>query len=122
MTTFRVETEFGDRELAGPVMGRIVGILATRVGLPIDRLSDALLVSDAVVAATRGERAIAVEAALEPKRLALFIGPFADGESERIVAAIEAPIGAGALARLVDDLRHEQAAGGDYLVLGLTPA
>ena len=54
MSSFRVEAEFGDPSVAGAVLGRIVSILGSRVALPIDRLSDALLVSDAVIAATRG--------------------------------------------------------------------
>ena len=67
MSGFRVEAELADETIAGAVLGRVVGILGARVALPIDKLSDALLVSDAVTAARRGGgRSIRIEAGLEP--------------------------------------------------------
>ena len=36
--------------LVGPVLGRVVGMLAARAQCPIDRLDDALLLTDAVAA------------------------------------------------------------------------
>jgi serine/threonine-protein kinase RsbW len=119
---FRVDAEFGDPDLAGAVLGRIVGILGARVALPIDRLSDALLVSDALVAATEGSRSVSVEASLEPKRLALSVGPLEPGTADRLILAIEAPMGAGALGRLVDDLRTTSERDDEFLVLALSPA
>jgi hypothetical protein len=37
-------------ELLGPVLGRVVGMLAARAQCPIDRLDDAMLLTDAVAA------------------------------------------------------------------------
>jgi hypothetical protein len=122
MSTFRVEAEFGDARLASAVLGRVISILGSRVELPIERLSDALLVSDAVVAATRGARPVVVEAGFEPRRLALSIGPLAAGDADRLIGSIEAPMGKGALARLVDELRTTTESGAEFLVLGLSPA
>jgi hypothetical protein len=122
MSGFRVEAEFGDEALAGAVLGRVVSILGSRVELPIDRLSDALLVSDAVIAATRGARTVTVEAELEPRRLALSIGPLLAGDADRLVGSIEAPMGKGALLQLVDELRTTTDGGSEFLVLGLSPA
>jgi hypothetical protein len=123
MTGFRVEAELIDDALAGPVLGRVVGILGARVALPIDKLSDALLVSDAVTAATRGgKHVIQVEAGVEPKRLELRVGPFEPGGAERLIGSIEAPLGAGALSRLVDDLGTAGDDGAEYLILGLAPS
>jgi serine/threonine-protein kinase RsbW len=122
MSAFKVDAEFGDPELAGAVLGRIVGILGARVALPIDRLSDALLVSDALVAATRGAGTVSIEASLEPKRLALSVGPLEPGAADRLVTQIEAPMGAGALGRLVDDLQTTSERDDEFLVLALSPA
>ena len=81
MSGFRVEAQFADATIAGAVLGRVVGILGARVALPIDRLSDALLVSDALIAATDGDRkTVQIEAELEPKRLSLRVGPLEPGE------------------------------------------
>lgn len=122
MTSFRVEAEFADAAIASAVLGRVVGILGVRVALPIDRLSDALLVSDAVVAATHGARRVTIEAQVEPKRLSLSVGPLEPGDADRLIGTIEAPMGAGALERLVDELTTTSESGDEFLVLGLSPA
>jgi serine/threonine-protein kinase RsbW len=122
VTRFRVEAELADESIAGAVLGRVVGILGARVALPIDKLSDALLVSDAVTAATRGMHTVQVEADLEPKRLELRVGPLEPGGAQRLIGSIEGPLGAGALARLVDELDTAGADGAEYLVLGLAPS
>jgi hypothetical protein len=120
---FRVDAQLADDALAGPVLGRVVGILAARVALPIDRLSDALLVSDAVTAATRGgAHTIQVEAGSEPRRLVLRVGPLEPGGATRLIGSIEAPLGAGALSRLVDELTTADDGGSEFLVLALAPA
>jgi hypothetical protein len=122
MSSFRVEAELGDPSLAGAVLGRIVGILGSRVALPIDRLSDALLVSDAVVAATRGATLVLVDAELEPRRLALSVGPLEAGAADRLVTVIEGPLGKGSLGRLVDELRTNVDGTAEFLVLTLSAA
>jgi serine/threonine-protein kinase RsbW len=123
MSGFRVEAELADETIAGAVLGRVVGILGARVALPIDKLSDALLVSDAVTAATRGGgHSIRIEAGVEPQRLELRVGPLEAGGAGRLVGSIEAPLGDGALSRLVDELRTAGDDGAEYLILGLAPS
>jgi hypothetical protein len=123
MTSFLVEAEIADATLAGPMLGRVVGILAARVALPVDKLSDALLVSDAVTAATRGgPHSVQIEAELESQRLELRVGPLERGGARRLIRLIEAPLGEGALARLVDEVGTTGDDHAEYLVLGLAPS
>jgi hypothetical protein len=123
MSAFRVEAELADETIAGAVLGRVVGILGARVALPVDKLSDALLVSDAVTAATRGGvHTIRIEAGVEPKRLELRVGPLEPGGARRLIGSIEAPLGEGALSQLVDELGTAADGGAEYLVLGLAPS
>jgi hypothetical protein len=122
MTSFRVEAELADETIAGAVLGRVVSILGSRVALPIDKLSDALLVTDAVTAATRGGTySMQIEADFDPKRLELRVGPLEPGGATRLIGSIEAPLGAGALGRLVDELGTAANDGAEYLILGLAP-
>ena len=64
--------------LVGPVLRRVVGMLAARADLPLDRLDDAVLVADLIAARApahvTGGR---VEVALEPgaRSLSLHVGP-----------------------------------------------
>jgi hypothetical protein len=123
MTGFRVEAELADATIAGAVLGRVVGILGARVALPVDKLSDALLVSDAVTAASRGAtQTVRIEAGLDPKRLELRVGPLEPGGAEKLIRSIEAPLGQGALTRLVDELDTPGDDDTEYLVLGLAPS
>ena len=123
MTGFRVEAELADATIAGAVLGRVVGILGARVALPVDKLSDALLVSDAVTAAARGAtQTVQIEAGLDPKRLELRVGPLEPGGAKQLISSIEAPLGQGALTRLVDELDTPGDGDAEYLVLGLAPS
>jgi hypothetical protein len=123
MSGFRVEAELADETIAGAVLGRVVGILGARVALPVDKLSDALLVSDAVTAAARGTaQTVQIEAGLDPKRLELRVGPLEPGGAKKLISSIEAPLGQGALTRLVDELGTAGDHDAEFLVLGLAPS
>lgn len=110
--------------LARPVLARVIGIHASRAELPVDRVGDALLISDALAsqapALTEHRQRLQVSVGSEPGRLEIRVGPLRPGSSRRLLddAAIA---GTGRVVeRLADDVRvRTQIAGGETLVLRL---
>jgi len=92
--------------LAGPVLGRVVSLLAARADFSIDRLSDAQIVSDAL-AAHSAEHAldghVAVTVTEQDHELDLRVGPLRPGGGDGLVQATEVP----GLGRLLDQLVDE---------------
>jgi hypothetical protein len=81
-------------ELLGPVLGRVVGMLAARAQCPIDRLDDALLLTDAVAAHAPSHTAdghVTVHVHAEPAGLSLRIGPLPAEGANALVAAASLP-------------------------------
>jgi serine/threonine-protein kinase RsbW len=118
--TEATEIAVGRADLLGPILARIVGALAARRDLPVDRVSDAVLLTDAIAEAAPGhfsdgtvKLALAdVEAGLE-----LRLGPMANGGAEEIRRALDVPAVGGSLEALADDLSVEGAEDGDYLAI-----
>jgi hypothetical protein len=97
-------------ELLGPVLGRVVGMLAARAQCPIDRLDDALLLTDAVAAHAPGHTAggrVTVHVHAEPKGLSLRIGPIAGDGAQALVAAASLPGIGNVFQRVADDVQAE---------------
>ncbi len=67
--------------LVGPVLGRVIGMLAARADAPVDRLDDVLLVSDAIAAHgpshAEDDAGLRVHIRTTPDSLVLRIGPLA---------------------------------------------
>jgi hypothetical protein len=96
--------------LAGPVLGRVVSLLAARVDFSIDRLSDAQIVSDALAAhsaehALDGHVGVAVRE--DERRLDLRVGPLYPGGGDDLVQATEVPGLGRLLEQLVDEVQVE---------------
>jgi anti-sigma regulatory factor (Ser/Thr protein kinase) len=96
--------------LAGPVLGRVVSLLAARVDFSIDRLSDAQIVSDAL-AAHAPERALDGHvgvAVIEDERvLDLRVGPLHPGGGDALIEATAVPGLGRLLEQLVDAVSVE---------------
>jgi serine/threonine-protein kinase RsbW len=108
-------------DLLGPVLARVVGALAARRDLSIERLSDALLVTDAIATvAPSGFADGRVRLALEDRDdgVDLRLGPLVDGSAERIRERLDVPEVGGSLEALTDRLTVDRAAEGNYLVVG----
>ncbi|MDX6688326.1 MAG: hypothetical protein QOK49_1920 [Baekduia sp.] len=97
-------------ELLGPVLGRVVGMLAARAQCPIDRLDDALLLTDAVAAHAPGHTAngkVTVHVQAAPEGLSLRIGPLPADGAQALVDAASLPGVGNVFQRVASDVRAE---------------
>lgn len=107
-------------ELLAPVLARMVGALAARRDLSVDRVSDAVLITDAISEAVPSRFANGrVRLGLDDRDdgIALRIGPMEAGAAERIVDELALPDVGGSLEALADELAVEESRDGDYLVI-----
>jgi serine/threonine-protein kinase RsbW len=112
-------------ELLGPVLARMVGALAARRDLSVDRVSDAVLVTDAIAAAAPESFADGrVRLGLDDRDegVALRLGPMRAGAARRIREGLELPDVGGSLESLADELAVEESADGEYLVIRFAAA
>ena len=116
----RTEVIVDRSALLTPVLARIVSVLAARRDLSIDRVSDAILVSDAIAGAAPERFADGrVRLCLEerPGSIDLRLGPIAPGAAAEIRKDLEMPDVGGSLEALADELTVERSGDGEYLVL-----
>ena len=106
LTTISVE----GGALVAPIVSRVIAVLAAQADLSVDRLSDAVLLADAVSAHAPedfagGRTTIAIgqtEGAIEVR-----IGPLRVGAAERMLEAMELPDIGGSLRALADEVTVE---------------
>lgn len=106
-------------DLGGPVLERVVGAVGARADLPLDRLSDAQIVSAALVdAALRhsADGSLCVDFGTDGGALDLVVGPLAAGTAARIVADSALPGVGPVLERLVDDWSVDTLDSGDEVL------
>lgn len=109
--------------LVAPVLSRVVGMLAARAQCPIDRLDDAMLLTDAVAAhapanARNGHVAIAVRA--DDSRLELRVGELRPDGARTLLDDAALPGVGNVFEQIADEITTEPGDGGDDLVLRLT--
>jgi hypothetical protein len=111
--------------LVGPVLRRVVGMLAARADLPLDRLDDAVLVADLIAARApahvTGDR---VDVALEPgsRSLELHVGPLREGGGEALIVDAAVPGVGNVIEQLADELTVSPEATGEFLHVRLAYA
>ena len=104
--------------LVGPVLRRVVGMLAARADLPLDRLDDAVLVADLIAARApahvTGDR---VDVALESgaRTLALHVGPLREGGGEALIVDAAVPGVGNVIEQLADDISVQPEGEAEYL-------
>ena len=115
--------------LVSAISGRVTAMLAARADFPLDRLADAVLVSDAI-AAHAGSYTAREDVGLAimdgDGSLDFRVGPLRDGGAQGLLSQLEVPGLGGSLERLVDSVRIEHGpdesgggadAEGEYLAL-----
>lgn len=114
------EVTVGRAELLEPVLARLVGALAARRELSVERVSDAVLVTDAIAGAAPGRFADGyVRLGLDESEngLELRLGPMDRGAAAEIRRELEVPELGGSIEALADELAVDESNDGDYLVV-----
>ncbi len=112
-------------DLAGAVLSRVVGMLAARAQCPIDRLDDALLVTDAV-AAHAGDHGVdgvvQVTVSTAADGLALRVGSLREGGAAALIADAQLPGVGNVLEHMADEVSSSASdnGGGEQLLIRLT--
>jgi serine/threonine-protein kinase RsbW len=117
-TTVRVHND----ALVGAVLGRVVGMLAARAQCPIDRLDDALLLTDAVSAhAGKHTRngTVRVDIDASESGLELRVGELREGGAEAMLHDAALPGVGNVLERVADEIEPRLGPDGDELILRL---
>jgi anti-sigma regulatory factor (Ser/Thr protein kinase) len=115
------EVRVGPPELVGAVLSRVLGALAARQQISVDRLSDAMLLSDAISAgAPQGfsDGHVSLRIADRPEGVLLRVGPMISGAARRLRDSLDLPQ-VGSLESLADELRVEHGEEGEYLVVAI---
>jgi serine/threonine-protein kinase RsbW len=121
----RTEMVVERAELLAPVLARVIGALAARRDLPIDRVSDAVLVTDAIAGAAPEHFADGrVRVGLDERagRVDLRVGPMEPGAAAGIRKDLEVPDIGGSVEALADELTVEESADGEYLLIRFAAA
>jgi hypothetical protein len=105
--------------LVGAVLGRVVGMLAARAQCPIDKLDDALLITDAVSAhaprfSAQPDR-VHVVVRTGGGALDIIVGPLADGGTDGLVADATLPGVGNVLERVADEVDRSRGEDGEQL-------
>lgn len=113
--TMQVSAGLGGARL--PVLRRAVVSASARAGLPVDRIDDAVLILEALLADRETARADEVQLVLtaRPGSFALMLGPLAAEEAERLLMHAALPIVGPVIERLASTVLAVD--GGSHLLI-----
>jgi serine/threonine-protein kinase RsbW len=116
------ELTVGPPELVGPVLSRALTALAARHEITVDRISDAILLSDQISAAAPAGFAdghVRLSIADRPEGVELKVGPMGSGGADNLRQSLTLPDIGGSLETLADEVRTESDREGEYLVVAI---
>lgn len=111
-----------DREVLPHVLPRTIAAFAAERDLSVERLSDSMLLGDAIAdaaVAAFGDAHPSFDLATVDGGLELSVGPLADEGVETLRAALDLPEGQGSIEALVDEVRIEERPGGTAVIFRL---
>jgi serine/threonine-protein kinase RsbW len=102
--------------LVGPVLRRVVGMLAARADLPLDKLDDAVLVADVVAQRAGPFAADAVTVRLEPGERTLWmrVGPLRAGGAQALLGDASGDVGS-VITKVAEEVHVDTDNAGEYL-------
>jgi serine/threonine-protein kinase RsbW len=112
----------GPPQLLAPILSRALTSLAARHDVTVDRISDAMLLSDAISAGAPQnfpDGHICLSILDRPEGVELRVGPMEAGGGESLRQSLDLPEVGGSLEALADELRVENDDEGEYLVVGI---
>ncbi|HSS34097.1 MAG TPA: ATP-binding protein [Solirubrobacterales bacterium] len=118
----QTEVRVGPPHLVSTVLSRVLGAFAARQNISVDRISDTMLLSDAISAGAPigfGDGHVSLSIAERPEGVVLRVGPMISGAAERLQQSLEVPA-VGSLAKLADDLHVDRDSEGEYLVVAIS--
>jgi hypothetical protein len=114
-----------DDRIVAPVLGRVLAVLAARTDFPVDRLTDTMLLADALAAhAGAGFDDGAVRMVVEDGDGAILVrfGPMQEGAAEQLRSQLEIPGLGATLEKLADEVSVDQSSDGEYFSLQMRPS
>lgn len=109
---------------AKPVIARVIAVAATRAGLSLDRMSDGILLGDAIAghaAEDFSDRRVGIDIEEWGPRLSVRVGPFVAGGAERMLQRMELPDLGVSLRKLANRVEVQERDEGEFLVIEIAP-
>jgi len=109
---------------ARPVIARVIAMAATRAGFSLDRMSDGVLVGDAIAAAKPDDFAdgrVGIEIEECGPNLCLRVGPFEEGGGNRLLEQMELPGLGASVTKLANSVEVVSDGSGEFLAIEIAP-
>jgi serine/threonine-protein kinase RsbW len=114
----------GER-IGAPVIGRVLAVLAARTDFPVDRLTDTMLIADALAAnAAAGFEDGKIRMVVEDGdgSIRVRVGPMLEGGAARLRSELEIPGLGATLEKLADEVSVDEDSEGEFLSLRMQPS
>jgi anti-sigma regulatory factor (Ser/Thr protein kinase) len=109
---------------ARPVIARVLAIAATRAGFSLERMSDGVLLGDAIAAgsvADFAEERVGLTIEECGPNLSVKVGPFVEGGAQRMLERMELPGLGVSITKLASRVEVEAGTGGEHLTIEIAP-